>query len=128
MGVHSGSTHFVFFSFAMIGRNIRQICKFYYSAAVSKKSISDLLCVIVLYNLPQTQEKEMDELNPFIEHYLKYIVSIIWQRYILTLHLSHTNCWKAFNLSGSCCQFCSYMLCNFYLIESYQTSLKLSPF
>ena len=42
----------------------------------------------------------MDELNLFIEHYLKYIVSIIWQRYVLTLHLSHTKCWKAFNFSG----------------------------
>ena len=36
----------------------------------------------------------MDELNLFIELYSKYIVSIVWQRYVLTLHLSHTNCCK----------------------------------
>ena len=41
----------------------------------------------------------MDELNLFIEHYSKYIVSIIWQRYILTLHLSHNNCPKSGNAS-----------------------------
>ena len=57
---------------------------------------SDSLCVIVLYNLLQTQEKEIDELNLFVEHYLKYIVSIIWQRYVLTLHLSHANMLEGF--------------------------------
>ena len=57
--------------------------------------------VMSLINLLQTQEERMDELNLFIEHYSKYIVSIIWQRYVLTLHLSHSNCWKAFYFSGS---------------------------
>ena len=80
-----------------------------------------------LNNLLQTQEERMGELNLFIEHYSKYIVSIIWQRYILTLHLSHANCCKALNASCSCCQFFSYMLCNFYLIESYQSSLIFNP-
>ena len=74
-----------------------------------------------------TQEKRMDELNLFIEYYSKYIVSIIWQRYVLTLHLSHTNCCKSCNASGSCCQFAPtcYVI---HLIESYQNSSKVKPF
>ena len=70
----------------------------------------------------------MDELNLFIDTIRNTLCPTIWQRFVLTLHLSHANCWKAFNLSGSCCQFCSYMLCNFYLIESYQNSTKLNPY
>ena len=53
--------------------------------------------VISLSVLSWTQEKRMDELNLFIEYYSKYIVSIIWQRYVLTLHLSHANCCKDAN-------------------------------
>ena len=53
--------------------------------------------VIVLVNLPQTQEERMDELILFVEHYSKYIVSTIWVRYVLTLSLSHVICWKANN-------------------------------
>ena len=54
--------------------------------------------VIVLVNLLQTQEEEMEELIPFIEYYSNYIVSTIWERCILSLYLSHVNCWKANNL------------------------------
>ena len=45
--------------------------------------------VILLVRLPQTQEERMDEQILFIEHYLKYTVSTIWVRCILTLSLSH---------------------------------------
>ena len=90
------------------------ICNFYFtflSVCIAIINLPLWFCkcriwfVMSLNNLPQTQEKRMDELNLFIEHYSKYIVSIIWQRYVLTLHLFHANCCKAFNISGSCCQF-----------------------
>ena len=69
----------------------------------------------------------MDELNLFIDYNSKYIVSIIWPRYVLTLHLSHTNCCKSCNASGSCCQFAPtcYVI---HLIESYQSSSRIKPF
>ena len=74
--------------------------------------------VLVLINLPQTQEETMDELILFIEHYSKYIVSINWQRCVLTLLLSHANC----------CNPVVAVAPAHYAIESYQTSLKLNPF
>ena len=56
------------------------------------------LCVeyssCVAYRLSDRQDKRMDELNLFIDYHTKYTVSIIWARYILTLHLSNTNCCK----------------------------------
>ena len=37
------------------------------------------------------QDKEMDNLNLFIDYHYKYIVSIIRVKHILTLHLSTAN-------------------------------------
>ena len=83
--------------------------------------------VMPLSVLSWTQEKRMDELNQFIEYYSKYIVSVIWQRYVLTPHLSHANCCKPCNASDSCCQFAPtcYVI---HLVESYQDSSKVKPF
>ena len=58
----------------------------------------DTLCVeyssCVAYQLSARQDKRVDELNLFIDYHMKYIVSIIWARHILTLHLSNANCCK----------------------------------
>ena len=53
---------------------------------------------IVLSRLSDRQDKEMDYLNLFIDYHYKSIVSIIWGRHILTLHLSHAN-WRKLKLS-----------------------------
>ena len=83
---------------------------------------------IVLSQLSYRQDKRMDELNIFIDYHYKSIVSIIWARHALTLHLSHAN-WGKLKLSLYWqLQECSCMLCNLYQIESYHSSLKLSPF
>ena len=66
----------------------------------------------------------MDELNLFIEYYSKYIVSIIWQRYVLTLHLTHANYFKDANKSGSCLLV---VAAHSHVIESYQSSLSFDP-
>ena len=66
----------------------------------------------------------MDELILFIEHYMKYIVSTILVRCVLTLSLSHVNCWKA----NSGCNPVVAAAPARYVIESYQTSLKLNLF
>ena len=84
-------------------------------------------CFVVLSRLPYRQDKRMDELNLFIEHYSKYIVSIIWARHVLTLHLSHANWGKLkfslyWQLQESSCT-----LCNFYQTESYQTFSSCNP-
>ena len=60
-----------------------------------------VLCIVyssyIIYWLLHRQDKRMDELNLFIDYHTKYIVSIIWARHVLTLHLSHTNCCKLGN-------------------------------
>ena len=83
---------------------------------------------VVLSQLSYRQDKRMDELNLFLDYHYKSIVSIIWARHVLTLHLSHAN-WRKLKLSHYWqLQKCSCTLCNFYQIESYHSSSKLSPF
>ena len=82
---------------------------------------------VVLSRLSYRQDKRMDELNLFIDYHYKSIVSIIWTRHVITLHLSHTN-WRKLKLSLYWqLQECSCMLCNFYQIESYQTYSNCNP-
>ena len=82
----------------------------------------------VAYWLSDRQDKRMDELNLFINYHTKYIVSIIWARHVLTLHLSNANCCKPgsatlyWQLQEDSC-----MLCNFYQIRSYQTFSSCNP-
>ena len=73
------------------------------------------------------QDKRMDELNLFIEHYSKYIVWIIWARCILSHHLPHTNWLRSAMLLYWQLQVHSCMLCNLNQIESYQTSSRCNP-
>ena len=49
------------------------------------------------------QVKEMVILHLFIEHHYKYIVSIIRERHVLTLHLSTANCRRKLT-TGCCCK------------------------
>ena len=82
----------------------------------------------LLFNrLSYRQDKRMDELNLFIDYHTKCIVSIIWARHVLTLHLSHANwCKPNFPYTGSC-KNALCMLYNFSQIESYQTFLSCNP-
>ena len=90
--------------------------------------ILDSLLIVVPYLIATKQEKRMYELKLFIDYYLKYTVSIIWQRYILTLHLSHTNWLKVSTASlltaGRSCKYAS----AHYAIKSYQSSSRCNPF
>ena len=60
----------------------------------------------------------MVDLNLFIEHHYKYIVSIIRVKLILTLHLSTVN-WRILTTTGCCCKNAAasllHMLCNIFL-------------
>ena len=73
------------------------------------------------------QVKEMDNLNLFIDYHYKYIVSIIRERHILTLHLSTANCRRKLT-TGSCCNNTDvrYVI-SFCLVESIPQFLKLWP-
>ena len=90
-------------------------------------SLSLIWYCVVFSQLSYRQDKRMDELNLFIDYHYKSIVSIIWARHVLTLHLSHTN-WRKLKLSH-CCQLQehSFMLFNFYQIESYHTFSGCNP-
>ena len=82
---------------------------------------------IVFSRLLDRQDEEMDYLNLFIDYHYKSIVSIIWARHILTLHLSHAN-WRKLKLSHYWqLQERSCTLCNFYQIESYHTFSSCNP-
>ena len=65
-----------------------------------------------------TQVKEMVNLNLFIEHHYKYIVSIIRVKLILTLHLSTAN-WRILPTTGCCYKNAAasplHTLCNIFL-------------
>ena len=69
----------------------------------------------------------MDEYLTIYWVHRKYIGSLCSDRYILTLSLLCMYWLKTCNLWVSCCNFCSCMLCNFYQIESYQSSFISSP-
>ena len=78
-----------------------------------------------------TQVKEMVNLNLFIEHHYKYIVSIIKVKLILTLHLSTAN-WRILTTTGCCCKnvaahYCTCYTIYFCLVESIPQFLELWP-
>ena len=86
-----------------------------------------VIWLLLLNRLSYRQDKRMDELNLFIDYHTKCIVSIIWARHVLTLHLSHDNwCKPSFPYTGSC-KNALCMLCNFSQIESYQTFSSCNP-
>ena len=89
-----------------------------------RDSVFDL---VVLSRLLYRQDKRMDELNLFIDYHYKSIVSIIWARHVLTLHLSHANWGKLKHSLYWPLQERSCTLCNFYQIESYQTFSSCNP-
>ena len=83
------------------------------------------VCVIVAFinsslysSTSHKQDKEMDNLNLFIDYHYKYIVSIIRVKLILTLHLSTAN-WRIKLTTGCCCRehgcCLLHMLCNIFL-------------
>ena len=82
---------------------------------------------VVFSRLSDRQDEEMDYLNLFIDYHYKSIVSIIWARHILTLHLSHAN-WRKLKLSHYWqLQEHSCTLCNFYQVESDHTFSSCNP-
>ena len=77
------------------------------------------------------QEKEMVILHLFIEHHYKYIVSIIRERHVLTLHLSTAN-WRIKLTTGCCCKnvaavYCTCYAIYFCLVELIPQLLELWP-
>ena len=77
------------------------------------------------------QVKEMVILHLFIEHHYKYIVSIIRERHVLTLHLSTANCRRKLT-TGCCCKnvaahYCICYAIYFCLVESIPQLLELWP-
>ena len=73
------------------------------------------------------QVKEMVILHLFIEHHYKYIVSIIRERHVLTLHLSTANCRRKLT-TGCCCKnVAAHYAISFCLVESIPQFLELWP-
>ena len=73
------------------------------------------------------QDKEMDNLNLFIDYHYKYIVSIIRVKHILTLHLSTAN-WRIKLTIGCCCKNAAAHYAIFFcLVESIPQFLELWP-
>ena len=78
------------------------------------------------------QDKEMDNLNLFIDYHYKSIVSIIRVKHIITLHLSTAN-WRIKLTTGCCCKNAAALYCTryaiyFYQIESYHSSSSCGLF
>ena len=66
-------------------------------------------------------------LHLFIEHHYKYIVSIIRERHVLTLHLSTAN-WRIKLTTGCCCKnVAAHYAIYFCLVESIPQFLELWP-
>ena len=73
------------------------------------------------------QDKEMDNLNLFIDYHYKSIVSIIRVKHILTLHLSTAN-WRIKLTTGCCCKnAAAHYAIYFCLVESIPQFLELWP-
>ena len=93
-----------------------------------------IACIIVvfmnssLYSCEMyKQVKEMVILHLFIEHHYKYIVSIIRERHVLTLHLSTAD-WRIKSTTGCCCKnAAAHYAIYFCLVESIPQFLELWP-
>ena len=109
------------------------ICQLYllYLCIYSSHIITPLVNSSMYSSVTHRQVKGMVKLNLFIEHHYKYMISIIRERHILTLHLSTANC-RILTTTGCCCKNaaaitqCSHYV-SFCLVESIPQFLELWP-